>query len=158
MTKFESSVKQIPYPQTKVFDKLANLSNLSALAEQANNPDFMQMMQQQANVDENKLQQAKDMLNKLEFTPDSVSIKESPLGALGLQIVERIDPKTIKYELVNAPVAGNLWVQILPISPNESKIKCTIGAELNFFMKQMAKKPLQEGVEKLADILAMLPY
>lgn len=158
MTKFESSVKLVPFPQTRVFDKLADLSNLSALAEQVNNPDFVQMIQQQANVDSSKLEQAKDMLNKLEFTTDSVSIKESPLGAVGLQIVERIDPKTIKYEVVNAPVAGNLWIQILPTSPNESKIKCTIGAELNFFMKQMAKKPLQEGVEKLAEMLAMLPY
>ena len=37
-------------------------------------------------------------------------------------------------------------------------MRVTLEAELNFFIKQMAKKPLQEGVEKLADMLAMIPY
>ena len=55
-------------------------------------------------------------------------------------------------------MAANLWIQLLPTSPYESKMKCTVGADLNFFIKQMAKKPLQEGIEKLADMLAMIPY
>lgn len=37
-------------------------------------------------------------------------------------------------------------------------MKVTIRAEVNMFMKAMVSKPLQEGVEKLADMLAMLPY
>lgn len=37
-------------------------------------------------------------------------------------------------------------------------MKVTIRAEVNAFMKAMVSKPLQEGVEKLADMLAMIPY
>lgn len=158
MTKFESSVKLIHYPQTTVYDKLSDLTNLSVLAEQAQNPEFMQSIQQSAGVDDDKMRQATEMLSKLEFTRDSVSMQDSPIGAVALQIVERIDPKTIKFEVKNAPVAANLWIQLLPTSPQECKMKCTIGADLNFFTKQLAKKPLQEGVEKLADMLAMIPY
>lgn len=158
MTKFESSVKLIHYPQTTVFDKLSDLTNLSAIAEQAKNPEFMQGIQQQANIDDDKMRQMTETLEQLEFTRDSVTIQGSPLGAVSLEIVERIDPKSIKFEVKNAPVAGNLWIQLLPTSPTECKMKCTIGADLNFFMKQIAKKPLQEGVEKLADMLAMIPY
>jgi hypothetical protein len=29
---------------------------------------------------------------------------------------------------------------------------------VNMFMKAMVSKPLQEGVEKLAEMLAMIPY
>ena len=158
MTKFESSVKLIHYPQTAVYDKLSDLTNLSAIAEQATKPEFIQNIQQQANLDDEKLKQITETLAHMAFTHDSVTIQGSPLGAVSLQIVERIDPKTIKFELKNAPVAGNLWIQILPTSQQDCKMKCTIGAELNFFIKQMAKKPLQEGVEQLADMLAMLPY
>ena len=37
-------------------------------------------------------------------------------------------------------------------------MRITLRAELNFFLRQMAGKHLQEGVEKMADILASLPY
>ena len=52
----------------------------------------------------------------------------------------------------------NLWIQILPVNENEAKMKVTIRAEVNMFMKAMVAKPLQEGVEKLADMLSMIPY
>ena len=51
-----------------------------------------------------------------------------------------------------------LWVQVLPISETASKIKVTLDADLNFFMKQMLDKPLSQGVDKFADMLAMIPY
>jgi hypothetical protein len=37
-------------------------------------------------------------------------------------------------------------------------MKVTIRAEVNMFMKAMVTKPLQEGVEKIADMLAMISY
>ena len=37
-------------------------------------------------------------------------------------------------------------------------MKLTIKAELNMFIKGMVKKPLEEGIEKIADALAMIPY
>ena len=52
----------------------------------------------------------------------------------------------------------NLWIQMLPVSDNQSKMKVTIRAEVNMFMKAMVSKPLQEGVEKLADMLSAIPY
>ena len=66
--------------------------------------------------------------------------------------------KCIKFEGDKTPVPLNLWIQILPVSDSEAKIKVTIRAEVNMFMKAMVSKPLQDGVEKLADMLAVLPY
>ena len=70
-----------------------------------------------------------------------------------LEILNRI-----KFEGDKSPVPLNLWIQILPVTEEEAKMKVTIRAEVNMFMKAMVSKPLQEGVEKLADMLAMLPY
>ena len=66
--------------------------------------------------------------------------------------------KCIKFEGDKTPVPLNLWIQVLPENEMNAKMKVTIRAEINAFMKAMVSKPLQEGVEKLADILAMIPY
>ena len=158
MTKFESTVKQIHFSQSSIFMKLADLRNLESMKERMNDPAFMEQLRASGQVPEDKLAQMQDLVQKLVFTTDAISITDSPIGDLTLRIVDREEPKCVKFELQGAPIAANLWIQILPITAYESKMKCTIGAELNFFMKQMAKKPLQEGVEKLADMLAMIPY
>ena len=66
--------------------------------------------------------------------------------------------KCIKFEGDKSPVPMNLWIQMLPVSDDQSKMKVTIRAEVNMFMKAMVSKPLQEGVEKLADMLSAIPY
>ena len=38
------------------------------------------------------------------------------------------------------------------------KMRLTLRAELNFFIRQMVSKPLQDGVENIANMLAGLPY
>ena len=67
-------------------------------------------------------------------------------------------PKEIKFETANSPLPFNFWIQILPVTETSSKMKLTIKAELNMFIKGMVQKPLQEGIEKIADALAMIPY
>ncbi len=158
MTKFESSVKQIHSPQAAVYKKLSDLNNLRSIQERAADPAFVEQLKASGQVPEDKITQIQEALQHLVFTSDSISYPGSPVGDVTLRIVERDEPKCVKFEVQGAPIQGNLWIQVLPTSTYESKMKCTIGAELNFLMKQMAKKPLQEGVEKLADMLAMIPY
>lgn len=158
MTKFESEVKQIHFPQASVYAKLSDLNNLRIIQERASDPAFVEQIKASGQVPEDKLGQIQEAVAQLQFTADTVTYPSSPIGAVTLRIVERDELKCIKFAVEGAPVAGNLWIQLLPTSPYECKMRCTIGAELNFLMKQMAKKPLQQGVEKLADMLAMIPY
>ena len=158
MTKFESEIKQINFPQASVYAKLADLNNLRVIQERANDPAFVEQIKASGQVPEDKLGQIQEAVAQLQFTSDTVTYPSSPIGAVTLRIVERDELKCIKFVVDGAPMAANLWIQLLPTSPYACKMKCTIGAELNFLMKQMAKKPLQEGVEKLADMLAMIPY
>lgn len=138
---FESNVKHVPYSQERVYNKLSDLSNLEGVRD--------------------RLKQVKEKLDgKLEdmtFDRDSITIKVQGI-ALTLRIIEREPMKCIKFEGDKTPVPLNLWIQILPVSEENAKMKVTIRAEVNMFMKAMVSKPLQEGVEKLADMLAVLPY
>lgn len=99
-----------------------------------------------------------DKLKGFSFDSDSITISGSPVGELRLRIIERQEPKCIKFETEQSPIPFHLWIQMLPVTETTSKMKLTIEAELNPFIKGMVSKPLQEGIEKIADALAMIKY
>lgn len=135
MTKIESSIRQIGYPQQSVYDMLANLENIDRVKDRI----------------------PQDKVENLKFDHDSISIK-TQLGAVRLVVVERDEPKTIKFETQESPLPFNFWIQILPVTETTSKMKLTIKADVNPFMATMVKKPLQEGIEKIADALQLIRY
>ena len=61
-------------------------------------------------------------------------------------------------QLEGSPVPGTLWLQLLPSSDGTTRMKLTVGVELNFFMRKMIEGKLKTGIDKLADMLAMIPY
>lgn len=141
MAQYESSIKHIPYSQERVYNKLSDLNNLNSVRD--------------------RLDLIKDKLDgKLEdmsFDSDSLTLKVQGFN-LTLRIIEREPLKCIKFEGDKTPIPLNLWIQILPEGMDNAKMKVTIRAEVNMFMKAMVAKPLQEGVEKLANMLSMIPY
>lgn len=46
---------------------------------------------------------------------------------------------------------------MLPTDVYSSKLRVTVGAEVNMFMKGMVAKPLQQAADGLANILSVLP-
>ena len=136
MSTFESSIRQIPYKQEAVFNMLSDLSNIERLKDKL----------------------PEDKLEQMTFDSDSISVAVNPVGQIKLRIVEREAPKCIKFETAESPVPFNLWIQVVPNGDNASKMKLTIKAELNPFIKGMVKKPLMEGLEKIADLLQVIKY
>ena len=135
-SKFESSVKQIPYPQQAVYDNISDLRNLEKVKDRI----------------------PEDKVSDFTFDEDTVGLNVQPVGELKLRICEREEPKCVKFETVQSPVPFNVWIQILPVDEQDSKMKVTVKAELNPFIKSMVEKPLQEAVEKIADALALVQY
>lgn len=133
---FESSVKIIPYNQGLVYHKMVDLRNLSKIKDRI----------------------PADKIQKFECTEDSVTVSVSPVGDLTLQVVEWTEPKCIKFETTKSPVPLTLWIQLLPVTDGECKMRLTVKAEVNVFMKGLISKPLKEGIEKMADLLALVPY
>ena len=160
MTKYESTVKKIYASVGNVYAKLSDLNNLSTIQERLSDPTFMDTVRQQAGdkVNDEQLGQLKGMVERMEFDRDTVRLEAGPMGTFSLNVVEREEPKLIKFQSEGAPVQANLWIQLLPNGDGETAMKVTLGADLNFFLKQMLKGKLQDGVDKLADMLAMLPY
>ncbi len=152
MAKYESQIKAVPYTQSAVYAKISDLSNLASIKDRFDDP----RVQQQIPAD--KLDEVKRSLEQMECTPDTLSTPVGPIGNVSIKIVDREPEKCVKYASTNSPVSFKLWIQVLPTSDDSSKIKVTIDADINFFMKQVLDKPLKQGVDKFADMLSMIPY
>ena len=136
MAKFESSIKQVPYSQEDVYRNLSDLTNLEKVRDRV----------------------PEDKLKDFSFDQDSVSLSVPPVGKISLRICDREEPKCVKFESVESPMPFHLWIQVLPVTAESSKMKVTVDADIPFMLKGMVSGPLQDGVEKIADALAMVPY
>ena len=136
MTKFESNVKQIPYPVEDVYRNISDLSNLERVRDRI----------------------PQDKLQDFQFDSDSVQVSVSPVGTIKLRICEREENKCVKFETEQSPLAFNLWIQVLPVDSASSKMKVTVKADIPFMLEGMVSGPLQDGVEKIADALSQIPF
>lgn len=136
MSKYESSIKEVPFSKERVYAKISDLSNFEAMKD--------------------KLPQ--DKVKDLTFDSDSLSFSVSPVGQISLKVVERTPDSCVKFETVTSPLPFTLWVQVVGVNEMHSKIKVTIEASLNPFIKGMVQKPLKDGLEKMVTILSMIEY
>ena len=136
MSKFESSIQQVPYSQEAVYRNISDMSNLEKVRHRV----------------------PEDKVKDFHFDQDSVSVNVPPVGEIRLRIINREEPKCVKFETEQSPLPFFLWIQVLPVTETSSKLKVTVEADIPFMLKGMVSGPLKEGVEKIAQALAMIPY
>ena len=108
MSKYESGVKQIPHPQEAVYNALSDLSNIERVKDRI----------------------PAGQIQDLTFDHDTVSISVPPVGSITLKIIERDEPKCIKFETENSPVPFNMWIQLLPVTDTSCKMRVTVKADI----------------------------
>ncbi len=158
MTEYKSTVHVSPFPQQRVYDRLSDLTFLSVIQNQVDNPDARKRILDQAGgkVTPEQMDKVAEKIRHMQFDRDTATA-DSPVGKITLRIIEREEPKCIKFALEGAPVQANLWIQLLP-QAGQCAMRLTLRAELNFLVKQMVGKKLGQGVEGLAQMLAQIPY
>lgn len=153
LSKFESEVKIIPQQQTVIYSRFSDLNNLSVIKERLNDPAVQAQISQQVPAD--KMEELTKYAEGLSFETDAIHIS-SPMGQITLRVVERDEPKCIKLASEGSPVQLYVWIQLLPHGEMECKMRVTVGAEVNFFMKGMVAKPLQQAADGLANMLSAI--
>lgn len=136
MTEFVSEIKKISFNAERVYAKVSDLSNLSSLAE--NIPT--------------------DKLKDLTSDKDSCSFTVASIGKITFRVIEREPNKLVKLQAEDSIIPLTLWLQLKEVKENDTRMKLTVKAELNAFIKPMVKKPLQEAINKIADVLTAIPY
>jgi len=136
MADFTSEIKTIPYSDNEIFPVLSDLRKLDLIKDKI--PE----------------DQMKDFL----YDEDSCTVNVSPIGKVRFVIIDREPNSTIKFQAEKLPFDLNLWIQLKQVAENDTKLKLTVRADLNPFLKPLVSKPLQEGLEKMAETLASIPY
>ena len=162
MNKYESSVKTVYAPVERVYARLSDLTSLQVLKERVDDPRFEEIINSQVPADKRptpeQFEKLRNNIRKMELTQDTLSGHIGPLGDITLKIVERTEPKLVKLELEGAPIAVTMWIQMLPSDESSCRLKVTLGAELNFFIRKMIESKLEKAPEGLAQFLSQIPY
>jgi hypothetical protein len=136
MAEFVSEVKTVPHNNADIYTVLSDLNNLE--------------------LAKGKIPEG--MIKDLSFDRDSCTVTVDAVGKIRFVVVEREPDKTIKFQSEKLPFDVNMWIQLKASGDNETKMKLTIKADLNPFLKPMVSKPLQAGLDKVAEGLSSLPY
>lgn len=136
MADFTSEVKTIPHNDDRIFEMLSDMSNLERIKDRI----------------------PQDKIKDFTFDRDTCSFTVDPVGSVIFQIIEREPNKTIKFSTTNSPIPLLMWIQLKQVAENDTKMKMTVRADLNPFLKPMVSKPLQEAIDKISEIVARLPY
>lgn len=147
--KYISEVKFIAASHERVYIRLSNLENL----EEFFDPKRLDELKK-------NYPDAPDIkLDNFRATADECSFTISPIGKVGVQIVEREPSKLIKLAgSQTIPFKFSCWIQILPKDDANSKVRITLHAELNPMIKIMVDKHLKDGINKIAEAITKFPY
>ncbi len=136
MNTYESKQKRIRKEQHQIYQKLSDLRNVEKYA--AALPEDM-----------------KEKVQDLQFDQDSISCKVPMAGTLTMRIIDREEPKTIKFGLEGVPMQANMWIQLVGVAEDDTRMKLTVKADIPLMLRPMIGNKLEEGVEKLAEMIAM---
>lgn len=135
--KYESKIHSAAASAEQIYKVLSNLNNLNRVK------DLI----------------PKDKVQELEISENCVRMKVDGLGQkIAISIVDKIENDTIKFGAENIPMEMNFWIQLKEVTPNDTRIKLTLKADLPMMFKMMLDKKLQNGIDQAAEMLAKFPY
>ncbi|MCD8306373.1 MAG: SRPBCC family protein [Prevotella sp.] len=148
-----SSVKTVNAPIGRVYAVLSDLENLRPVLERVAADEGLRSKLAAEGHDG-----AIDSLRNVALTRDSIEIPASAAGTVRLVITEREENKCVKFETEKSPVKAAVWVQVLPQGETQTALKLTVDADIPIFLKPMIGSKMKAGVERMADMLAVITY
>jgi carbon monoxide dehydrogenase subunit G len=134
MTKFESKTANIQAQDERIYGFLSNFNNISQFIPQDKIKDWV-------------------------ATEDSCGFSANMVGKVSIRMIEKEPFSLIKMEgEAMGKTAFNFWIQLKKTAPYETKIKLTLGADLNPMMKMMVDKQIRNFLDTLVDQLSRFAY
>ena len=152
MARYESKIKIVNALQENVYKRFADLSTLQVMKD--NMPAEMKQ-QIKAKIEENG--QGKIQVSNFLFDTDTARFKVNGMDAC-IRIVEREEPKCVKFSADNSPVPFTLWIQMLPESAYQTKIRVTMDVDIPFYLRPMVGNKLEGAADMIAEALTQIPY
>lgn len=132
MALYQSKTITVNKPFEEVYGKVSDLKNLEQFRDRI----------------------PKEYTVNFECDTDYVQFRVAPVGDLLLRIVERGADK-IKLNIEKLPFKAEMSMNIGNVSPSETNIQLVLDADIPFFVKHIVGNKLEEGMDKIADILTL---
>ena len=132
MALYQSKTITVNKPFEEVYGKVSDLKNLEQFRDRI----------------------PKEYTVNFECDTDYVQFRVAPVGDLLLRIVERGADK-IRLNIEKLPVKAEMSMNIGNVSPSETNIQLVLDADIPFFVKHIVGNKLEEGMDKIADILTL---
>jgi hypothetical protein len=144
--KYVSEIKYIDHNQEVVYNYLSNFEHLS----QYINEGLLSKLNEQV---------PQIRISDFESDQDSCRFQVSGMGKAEIRIIEREPARIIKISSSGGlPIGITFWIQLLPVTPYQTKMRLTLHADMSIMIKMMVNKKLEEGINQVADMLTKLPY
>ena len=135
MDSYKSDIQTLQKPVEDVYNRLAHPGNLQ---------DKISSLP--ADVQEK--------LKGVTFDDHSISFTVQPVGAIKLNVTERVECERIELKPEGLPIDLTGKVLFAAASPTESTLQVVLDIDLPFFMKAMAGSKINDAVQQLAATLA----
>lgn len=146
LSKYESDIKIIHNNQDIIYNYLSNFENLSQYVNEGLLSKINESVPQIT-------------VSNFESDADSCRFNISGMGQAEIRIIDKEPSKNIKIASSGSlPIGVTFWIQLLPVSPYETKMKLTLHTEMGMMIKMMVGKKLEKGIDDLADMISKLPF
>ena len=95
----------------------------------------------------------KDKVQKSQADENSCSFSVKGFTA-ALKIVNKEPFKVIKITGDNTPIDFNFWIQMKELSPDDTRIRLVLHAEMNMMIKMMIGNKIQKALDEMVDQIA----
>ncbi len=132
MTTYQSKTTTIHRPQTEVYSKISDLKNLEQLREK---------LPAEYSAD-------------LQCDTDYLKFKIPQIGNATLRVVERREDRVL-MRIEDIPFRADIAIIINAQTTSQTDMRLQLDADIPFFLKPIVSNRLEEGMDKIADILAL---
>lgn len=131
MTTYQSKITTINRPQTEVYTKISDLKNLEQFREKL----------------------PEEYSDDFRCDTDYLKFKIPQIGNATLRVVER-EANRVKLSIEDIPFKADIAIVINEKATSQTDMILQLDADIPFFLKHIVSNKLNEGIDKIADMLA----
>lgn len=144
MATYKSEEVALTRQAEEIWHKLSNLENLRGLIGRV----------PRESIPDDK----REMLEKIEITPDTITVPGGPVGAVVLRMSEKEEPTLIKLKGEGTPVEMSVAMHIRPTGTESCEAQVVIDLAIPALLKPMVNGPLTQMAQQLGQVVRALQF